>query len=235
MVNDWELADTRLRALKSDPSSPLQMVQNAHAEVTMLTKRLAETVRSFGIFFKEGAGDECAAAVAILLFGNTNAKLPGGYVGEEISKDSPIAQVAEFPSEFILMGRATVMIKGIANRLGVAWGLSDRWSSKAREILSASSPKEVLPIWSVAVPSVASTQPTLFLRKEGNKSQISFKDICNAFVSWTKFLKQYLVEKTVRVIKKNVSQDSMRKLLSLYLRLEGMFSKQKKSPAVVKT
>ena len=40
--------------------------------------------RSFGVFFKEGAGDECAAAVAILLFGNTDTILPGGYAGEEM-------------------------------------------------------------------------------------------------------------------------------------------------------
>ena len=36
------------------------------------------------MFFKEGAGDECAAAVAILLFGNTDTILPGGYAGEEM-------------------------------------------------------------------------------------------------------------------------------------------------------
>jgi len=40
--------------------------------------------RSFGVYFKEGAGDECAAAVAILLFGNTDTILPGGYAGEEM-------------------------------------------------------------------------------------------------------------------------------------------------------
>ena len=61
--------------------------------------------------FKEGARDDCAAAVAIVLFGNSDTILPGGYVGQETSPDSPIAQVAEFPSEFILLGRATVMIK----------------------------------------------------------------------------------------------------------------------------
>ena len=64
-----------------------------------------------GLTFKEGARDDCAAAVAIVLFGNSDTILPGGYVGQETSPDSPIAQVAEFPSEFILLGRATVMIK----------------------------------------------------------------------------------------------------------------------------
>ena len=64
-----------------------------------------------GLTFKEGARVDCAAAVAIVLFGNSDTILPGGYVGQETSPDSPIAQVAEFPSEFILLGRATVMIK----------------------------------------------------------------------------------------------------------------------------
>jgi hypothetical protein len=44
-------------------------------------------------------GDDCAAAVAILLFGNTGTKLPGGYAGEEISVDSPIVQV-QFGSRY---------------------------------------------------------------------------------------------------------------------------------------
>ena len=104
--------------------------------------------------FKEGAGDDCAAAVALVLFGNSDTVLPGGWAGEEISPNSPInqvralpiapgddnlidvssnsslyvlqcAQVSEFPQELVLLGRATVMIRGIANRLGLAWGL--RW------------------------------------------------------------------------------------------------------------
>ena len=154
-----------------------------------------------GVTFKEGAGDECAAAVALVLFGNSDTILPGGYAGEEISENSPINQVTEFPQELVLLGkfiykgeiktergelsilnwylfdrysvinihlpvsssflisyriyqllrsrfsshynfalfqksgRATVMIRGIANRLGLPWGLCDRWSLEAREAL----------------------------------------------------------------------------------------------------
>ena len=57
-----------------------------------------------GVTFKEGAGDECAAAVALVLFGNSDTILPGGYAGEEISPDSPINQVTEFPQELVLLG-----------------------------------------------------------------------------------------------------------------------------------
>ena len=57
--------------------------------------------------FKEGAGDECAAAVALVLFGNSDTILPGGYAGEEISENSPINQVTEFPQELVLLGKFT--------------------------------------------------------------------------------------------------------------------------------
>ena len=82
-VNEWEKANA---------------AEGEHGPTTRaLTRRLAEAVRAFGVYFKVGAPDECAAAVAILLFGNSGVTLPGGYTGEEISADSPIASVVEFP------------------------------------------------------------------------------------------------------------------------------------------
>lgn len=157
-VNDWEKENNALLQLR-DPSGLLTADRNARAaaveaSLAARTRRLADTVRSFGVTFKAGAGDECAAAVAILLFGNTGTVLPGGYKGEEISPDSPIVQVTEFPQELVLLGRATVMIKGIANRLGLKWGLSDRWAAVAQEALKTT-PAERLPIWSVVRPTVA--------------------------------------------------------------------------------
>jgi len=49
------------------------------------------------VTFKEGAGDDCAAAVALVLFGNSDTVLPGGWAGEEISPNSPINQVRALP------------------------------------------------------------------------------------------------------------------------------------------
>ena len=49
--------------------------------------------------FKEGAGDDCAAAVALILFGNSGTILPGGWAGEELSPNSPINQVRIFVSD----------------------------------------------------------------------------------------------------------------------------------------
>ena len=45
------------------------------------------------------------------------------------------------------------MIKGIANRLGIKWGLSDRWAKVAQEAVLATDPMESLPIWSVLTPT----------------------------------------------------------------------------------
>ncbi len=60
-----------------------------------------------GITFKKEARNDCAVALALLLFGNSDAVLPGGYAGQELSPESPIAQITNFPSEFILLGRST--------------------------------------------------------------------------------------------------------------------------------
>lgn len=127
-------------------------------ELDRLTAELANLVRSFGVTFKPNAGDECAAAVAVLLFGHTDTVLPGGYAGEEISLDSPIVQVLEFPAEMVLLGRATVMIKGIANRLQLSWGLSDRWMPLAKEAVDSvqQGPQQLLPVWTVSRPVIVS-------------------------------------------------------------------------------
>ena len=127
-------------------------VVEAKNAVEDMTTSLARQVRSFGVTFKKGAGDEAAAAIAVLLFGNSAAELPGGYVGAELDERSPIAQVLEFPQEFVLLGRATVMIKGIAKRLDMEWSLSDRWGSVAQEAVD-SEISEQMPVWSVLAPS----------------------------------------------------------------------------------
>ena len=138
-----------------------------------------------GVSFKEGAGDECAAAVAILLFGNSGSVLPGGYAGEELSTNSPIVFVREFPSEFILLGRATVMIRGIANRLGIRWSLSDRWAPVARETLSVIDPMDLQPVWNVAMPTVTTAQDTADVRALSGKiygsRQVKFQDVAKSF------------------------------------------------------
>jgi aarF domain-containing kinase len=132
-----------------------------------------------GVQLKDGAGDECAAAVAILLFGSSTTVLPGGYAGEEVSPLSPIVQVQEFPNEFILLGRATVMIRGIASRLGIPWGLAERWAKVAQVAVDATDPGEVMPIWSVVPPTMATTS-TVPRRSAG---KVRARDVQSALLS----------------------------------------------------
>ena len=44
-----------------------------------------------------------------------------------------------FPQELTLVGRSTVLIKGIAARLGVKWSLADEWAPIARRLLERQS------------------------------------------------------------------------------------------------
>ena len=52
--------------------------------------------------------------------------------------------MSEFPQELVLLGRATVMIRGIANRLGLAWGL--RWGATPVSCVWATSPVPPRPL-----------------------------------------------------------------------------------------
>lgn len=46
---------------------------------------------------------------------------------------SPLKQLKAFPQELVLMGRATVMIKGIAAALGLKWNLAARVRGTAND------------------------------------------------------------------------------------------------------
>ena len=83
-----------------------------------LVQRAKESMAEFGVTFVDDAPDEAAAALALLLFGDPDAPMPGGFSNAELSPDSPIKAIASFPQELVLLGRATILIKGIAKRLG---------------------------------------------------------------------------------------------------------------------
>jgi aarF domain-containing kinase len=214
MVNFWEQLDLERQSCLEAGKDIVEITKAINKQ----TKILAETVKSFGVTFKEGAGDECAAAVAILLFGNTNTKLPGGFAGEEISKDSPIVQVLEFPAEFILLGRATVMIKGIANRLGIKWGLSDKWTVMAEETLKSSttSASDVSPIWAVIRPNVLNSQGSMNSADFAGNKILRFADVKQSFINCIALFKTYLIKKGTNAIKKYIPQTILMKFIKYY-------------------
>jgi aarF domain-containing kinase len=139
--------------LKRDPKAP-------EAKVRTAMKALASKVQLFGVQLTEleedKDPDELAAAVALLLFGDKDMKMPGGYSADELSENSPIKNVASFPQELVLLGRATVLLKGISARLKLPFSLADAWAPACRKILAADK-KPKMPLWGKVVPTRATT------------------------------------------------------------------------------
>jgi hypothetical protein len=172
-----------------------------------------------GVSFKEGASASAAAAVAVLLFGSSDTKLPGGYAGLELSLDSPLVQVQEFPSELVLLGRATVMIRGIAKRLGLQWGLAQYWQRMALEALqSVHQPHMLLPIWSVSRPTVSSPVSASFMPKT---DKLRFRDILAALKQVIALIQKYVQKKTLSVIMNRLPASCRQYLLKLIARFGG--------------
>lgn len=114
---------------------------------------LANVVRSFGVTFFEGTEDEdaCAASVALYLFGDPNVEFPGGYSRKEFDGKSPLRRLASFPQELVLLGRASVLVKGVAARLGVQWSVCKKWAPLATQAVQALCNEEDcrLPAWAL--------------------------------------------------------------------------------------
>ena len=98
----------------------------------------AKAVTDLGVVFKPEVPDAtlAAAALAFWLFDSTATVLPGGYDANELSAKSPVAEVASFPQELVFVGRSTVLIRGLAARLGVTWSLAREWAPQARAALA---------------------------------------------------------------------------------------------------
>lgn len=88
-----------------------------------------------GVEIKKGARKEAAAAIGMWLFDGTVEELPGGYDKGELSPNSPVKELKSFPQDLVLVGRSTILIKGLSSRLGIPWSLSKEWAPIARMVL----------------------------------------------------------------------------------------------------
>jgi len=107
-----------------------------------LFQEIQKTAELMGLELAEGADASTAAAVALLLFGDPSVPLPAGYSSNELASNSPLRSIANFPQHLVVMGRATVMIKGIAKKLGLRWPLAEKW--KEMTSLALSNPQGVV-------------------------------------------------------------------------------------------
>ena len=88
-----------------------------------------------GVELKPDSPLEAAAAIGIWLFDGTATELPGGYDPGELSPNSPVRALQSFPQDLVLVGRSSVLIRGISSRLGIPWSLANVWAPIAREVL----------------------------------------------------------------------------------------------------
>ena len=101
------------------------------------------------------------------LFDGSVKELPGGYDYGELSPNSPVKELKSFPQDLVLVGRSTVLLKGLSSRLGIPWSLSKEWAPTARTVL-ASGGKGVTGEGSVA----------------GREGRIRFRDVMALCGSW---------------------------------------------------
>lgn len=130
------------------------------------TANLAAQIRAFGVTLRprddeatrtkseiEQDDNFCLVSVALLLFGDkTVDELPGGYDRDELSANSPLRRLASFPQSLVLVGRAAVLIRGIAATLNVPYSLNDAWVSAAAQADLEST--ETLPPWAIAASAI---------------------------------------------------------------------------------
>ena len=98
-------------------------------------KRIGNLALQLGVELNEDAKDEAAAAVAMWLFDGSVENLPGGYDKGELSPNSPVKELKSFPQDLVLVGRSSILIKGLSSRLNIPWSLAKEWSPYARELL----------------------------------------------------------------------------------------------------
>mmetsp|Transcript_38943 Transcript_38943/g.117134 ORF Transcript_38943/g.117134 Transcript_38943/m.117134 type:complete len:633 (-) Transcript_38943:219-2117(-) len=100
---------------------------------------IGDLALELGVELNDDAKDEAAAAVAMWLFDASVETLPGGYDKGELSPNSPVKELQSFPQDLVLVGRSSILIKGLSSRLGIPWSLAKEWAPIAREVLDPSS------------------------------------------------------------------------------------------------
>jgi len=145
-------------------------------------QEISQTATEMGLELFPGAPNTTAAAVSLLLFGDPEVPLPSEFASNELADRSPLRQVANFPQHLVLLGRATVMIKGIAKKLGVRWPLGEKWKSMAQHALMCNIPNSnggtaSVPCWSLdpnrcTIPTLHST-PSTSLRSPGSPNLVT--------------------------------------------------------------
>jgi len=174
----------------------------------MLEKQLGEKVRAFGVKLQDGIDDSCFAAVAILLFGQTGAELPGGFSSEELSANSPFRFVTAFPQELVMMGRATVLIKGISSRLNIKWDLGQKWEEAARMALACGEGGCFVPVY--ATNPLPLQGQVIASNKSGGR--VRFADVRQQFRALRSLGREWAVSKSLEILPPQIKKTIIKKM-----------------------
>ena len=124
-----------------------------------------------GVELNENAQKEAAAAVGMWLFDGTVQSLPGGYDRGELSPNSPVKELKSFPQDLVLVGRSSILIKGLSDRLGVPWSLASQWAPIARTVLAA---------------NAAVAEDTHESWNRTDRGRVRFRQVWDTFGQWSK-------------------------------------------------
>jgi len=105
-------------------------------------EKIGKLALELGVTLNDDAQDEAPAAVAMWLFDGATKVLPGGYDLGELSPNSPVKELESFPQDLVLVGRSTILIKGVSDRLNIPWSLAKEWAPIARDVLDVNSGKK---------------------------------------------------------------------------------------------
>ena len=155
----------------------------------------------FGVTFVDEARPEAAAALALLLFGDPEDEMPGGYSSVELSDESPIKAIASFPQELVLLGRATILIKGIAKRLNVNWPLARKWRPMAEAAIACGEDGCMMPVWS----SAAAPPPP-----SATEAAPRFREVLSGFKGSGKMLLKWTGAKAGKVVPTRLKKAAVR-------------------------
>ena len=98
--------------------------------------KIGKYALELGVELNENAKPMAAAAIGMWLFDGSIEKLPGGYDTGELSPNSPVRELKSFPQDLVLVGRSTILVKGLSSRLGIPWNLASEWAPIARTVLN---------------------------------------------------------------------------------------------------
>ena len=129
--------------------------------------KIGNLALELGVELADDAPQEGPAAVAMWLFDGSVEQLPGGYEKGELSPNSPVKALKSFPQDLVLVGRSSILIKGLSNRLNIPWSLSKEWAPTARKVLEGNTSKS-----------------TAVVAKDGKTNKIRIKDVLKLLKTW---------------------------------------------------